>query len=279
MTSSSRFLLSRCAEGACLARALAVAVSLAAGGCRCFDYDREGAVSPAVAECRRCSHLAIAALERGSLEEAEKLAAAAVKSSPQDVAARRTLAEALLRQNKAAAALEQVRVAGALAPHDCQVLAQLGQIHLALDHWEAAQEAAEKAIDCDPKSAAAWLLRGDSFRRAGKSELALADYARALGLRPGDPEICRRLALVSLDRGQPERALAYSQSHLESFAPGDATVEAYDLHGEILARLGRWDDAAAFMAEAVALGPTVQRQGRLAHARGLARLGNGAPGL
>jgi tetratricopeptide (TPR) repeat protein len=253
-----------------LSLVIATAVALFEPGCRCFHYDQDGAISPEMAECRRCSHLAIAALDRGDADQAERLSSQAVKSYPQDAQARRYLAEAMWRRGKVQPALEQIEIARRLAPDDAALLVKLGEMHLSLDEWEAARAAAEQALDADSDLPAAWLLRGDTYRRSGRFDEALSDYTRALRLRPDDVDILRRLAVVSLDRQQPERALAYSQTLIDNYGPERPSVDVYDLHGQVLASLGRWSDAAECYAHAVDEQATPDRLYALAEAELLA---------
>jgi tetratricopeptide (TPR) repeat protein len=246
------------------------AVFLLSGGCRCFSYDRQGAVCPELATCRHYSHLAIAALDRGDVEQAERLASQAVESYPQDAQARRSLAEALWRRGKTSAALEQLEHARQLAPNEPTLLVQLGEMYLGLDQWESARTLAAEALDADPHSPRAWLLRGDTFRAAGRLDEALADYTRALGLDSDDPQTLRRLSVTSLARRQPQRALAYARALADSYSPAEPPADALDLTGQILADLGRWQDAAAVYARASAVQATPERFCRLAEAELLA---------
>jgi tetratricopeptide (TPR) repeat protein len=250
--------------------AVSAAVLLATGGCRCFNYDREGAVPKELATCRHYSHLAIAALDRGDVEQAERLASQAVESYPDDAAARRALAESLWRRGKASAAIEQIDAARKLAPNDATLLVQLGEMYLALDQWEAARELAADAIDANPHSPGAWTLRGDTFRAAGRLDDAIADYTRASGLSAGDPQVLRRLAVASLARRQPQRALAYARMLVDSYSPTEPPADALDLQGAILADLGRWPAAAEVYAQAARVQATPERFCRLAEAELLA---------
>jgi tetratricopeptide (TPR) repeat protein len=241
-----------------------------ASGCHCFNYDRQGAICPELAKCRHYSHQAIAALDRGDVEQAERLSSQAVESYPQDAQARRGLAESLWRRGKTAAALEQLEHARQLAPDDPTLLVQLGEMYLALDQWESARTLAAEALDGDPHSPRAWLLRGDTFRAAGRLDDALADYTKALGLDNDDPQILRRLSVASLARRQPQRALAYARSLVDSYSPAEPPADALDLTGQILADLGRWNDAAEVYARASAVQATPERFCRLAEAELLA---------
>ena len=123
-----------------------------APGCRCFQYDKEGAVSPEVAQCRHYSHLSMAALDRGDADQAERLGAQAVQSCPHDVQARRALADAMWRRGKTTTAIEQIDQARKLSPDDPTLLVQQGEMYLSLDQWEAARAVA--AWLCGPEAAA-----------------------------------------------------------------------------------------------------------------------------
>jgi tetratricopeptide (TPR) repeat protein len=239
-------------------------------GCRCFDYDRQGAIPRELASCRHFAHQAMEALDRGDAAEAERLASQAVEAYPQDAQARRYLAEAFWRRGKSQAAIEQLAAARKLAPDDSTLLVQLGEIHLALDQWESARSLACDALDADPASARAWILRGDAFRAAGRLDEALADYTRAHGHEPSDTLVLRRLAAVSLERHEPQRALAYARSLVDGYSPAEPPADALDLQGQILAELGRSDAAAETFARAAALQPTPERFCRLAEAELLA---------
>ncbi|MEX2187552.1 MAG: tetratricopeptide repeat protein [Pirellulales bacterium] len=254
----------------------AAAILTLVAGCRCFNYDREGAISPELAQCRHYTHLSIAALERGDVEQAERLSSQAVEAFPNDAQARRGLADALWRRGKATAAIDQLEIARKISPDEPTLLVQLGEMYLALDQWEAARTLAADSLDADPSSARAWLLRGDTFRAAGRFDEALADYTRASGMEPANPLILRRLSVVSLARREPQRALSYARSLVDAYSPSEPPADALDLYGEILADLGRWTDAKDAYTQAAAAQATPERLCRLAEAELLAGEPNAA---
>lgn len=54
-------------------------------------------------------------------------------------------------------------------------------------------QGAELGVLAEPNSVEAWVLLGDTYRRAGEREKATAAYERALSLSPDNPEILSRL--------------------------------------------------------------------------------------
>ena len=44
------------------------------------------------------------------------------------------------------------------------------------------------SVEANPYDHKAWNIRGDSFLRLGKADLALADFERAIALDPNNPE-------------------------------------------------------------------------------------------
>jgi len=65
---------------------------------------------------------------------------------------------------------------------------------------------AESAVMSDPNAVEVWVMLGDTYKKAGRTDDALGAYQRALSLEPGSPEVQSRIAaLGSRSLGEAER--------------------------------------------------------------------------
>ena len=225
-----------------LSAACAVIV-LAMAGCRIPGYG--GFNSHAVLTSRQLSQQGIAATNQRDWDSAEKLFAQAVATCPQDVDARRQYAEALWRRGAREEAIAQLVEANKISPEDPTVLDRLAEIRLLANHVDDARRDAEAAIDLDPKSADAWVVRGKIMRQLGDNRQALADLHRALSYDPRNQQILHELAQTYLAAGEPQRALSNLQALLDSHPPGEEPPGLMYEAGLAYAGFGRFDDAVA----------------------------------
>jgi tetratricopeptide (TPR) repeat protein len=245
---------------------LVAALSLA--GCR--GWARGGPSEKELAESRRWTYEAAAALADQNCAHAEACGRRAVAACPADCDARRQLAEVLWRQGQIAPAIEQLEEARRYAD-DPAPLVRLGEMWLAAGRADVAVERADLALDADPSAGGAWALRAAANHKAGRPEEALYDYARALGNRPDDAALMQGMAQLYREIGRPHAALTLIASVSEQYAEGEQPQELADLYGQILFDLARYDDAAQMFATAAARGPaSVELLCRLGEARLLA---------
>jgi tetratricopeptide (TPR) repeat protein len=245
-----------------------LAVSLALAGCR--SWGRSGPSEKELAESRRWTYEAAAALADQNCAHAEACGRRAVAACPADCDARRQLAEVLWRQGQTAGAIEQLEEARRYAD-DPSLLVRLGELWLAAGRADVAVERADDALEADPSIGAAWALRAAANHKAGRPDDALYDYARALGFRPDDATIMQGMAQLYREIGRPHAALTLIASVCEQYAAGEQPQELADLHGQILFDLARYDEAAQIFSAAAARGPTsVDLLCRLGEARLLA---------
>lgn len=78
-------------------------------------------------------------------------------------------------------------------------------------NWTSAAFFYGKAASGDPKDAALWKHHGDMLKCSGVFTAAEASYARALQLRPDDPDILASLASLALACGELEKATSLFQ--------------------------------------------------------------------
>ena len=221
----------------------------------CASFGRRGTVPEAVAACRELSRQGAAAIEGGQWERAESLLRQAVEASPNDSEPHRYLAEALWHRGAADEALAQIEEAVKLDPSDASLIVRAGEMSQAVGETGRALACAEQAIRLDPKLASAWGLRGRVFWQLDQRDRALADLQRALQFAPDSPELLQDVAMLYRQRGQPARALATLHHLLDTFPPGEEPQLSLLLEGQTLADLGRPNQAAATLAEAVRRGP------------------------
>ncbi len=247
----------------------------ASGGCR--SLSREGPVPRSVANCRQFSQQGINAMERGDWPCAESLLTQALKLCPTDSDARRNYAETLWHRGAKEAAVEQMEQARKVAIEDASLAVRCGEMYLAMDQVERARQAAEQALDLDPKFALAWALRGRVLERRGQPQQALADYQRALGFAPNNTEVMVRIAETYHNLGMPTRSLAALQNVIDTYPPGSEPANLLYLQGLALTALGRYNDAVESLAAASHReAPTAELLCRLAEAHLLAGRPNDA---
>ena len=174
------------------------------------------------------------------------------------------------------------------------VLVDIARSHL--PGWKAAQqeamEAAERAIELEPRLAEAHVARGAALR-VGRNPGARAAYEQAIELRPDDPTVHYRFARFLVLEGEKREAIRHYERAFE-LAPDDYRYVVYTLqeyqalgdsageesalkrswaaierhlqlnpddvralgHGAgVLALLGRSDESAAFVERALSLRP------------------------
>jgi tetratricopeptide (TPR) repeat protein len=224
-----------------VAALLAVLISAPAGGCL---FSRAGGRSAAAQSSRQWSQQAAAAIESGHWQQAESLLQQAIEANPDDPVARARLAQTLWKRGQRQAALDEMHAARQLAPHDLGLALQAGQLFLESGELERARQAAEEALDRDPRSAQAWQLRGRAWQASGEPARALADLQHGLHYAPNDRESLRQVAEVYRTLNQPQRTLSTLQALVATYAPREEPPEIWRLQGLAYRDLGRYDDAA-----------------------------------
>jgi len=240
------------------------ATAFTTAGCR---LGTGGPVSAEIAACRQLLQSGKSALERGDCTTAESLLAQAIQAHPDDADARRCYADVLWRRGAQQEALVQAEEALRLAVDDPVIAVQLGEMNLAMGRLADARSLADKAIDAQPKGAAAWALRARIEMREGRNEAALADLHRALEHSPHDQKLLLESAELYRTLGRPKRALAVLAALRETYA-GAAPPRVSYLDGLALSALGRHSDAIdAYLAAIERERPNAELLSRLADAQ------------
>jgi tetratricopeptide (TPR) repeat protein len=233
---------------------VSVAMLVASYGAGCSLVPRREPVTPELAASRRLCNEGLAAADRSDLVRAEGLLEQAVKRCPQDVEARRHYADVLWKRGLRTEAVTQMDKALGIAGDDPSLCVDAGGMYLELGLFDEADRLAAQAVRLDPKSSAAWHLRGRVAMARGQSEPALADFHRALAITPNSRLILLDAAEAYRRLDRPQRALATLAILGETYGPDELPANVLVLEGLAQEALGRSADAAESYRRAIALG-------------------------
>lgn len=183
-------------------------------------------------------------MERAAWDDAEPLLAKAVDVCPEDPDARSKYADLLWQLDRRKEAIREMSEAVRLAPENAQLRVKYGEMQLAVGDLGTAREAADLALDMQPKLPGAWALRGRLMRRTGKAREALSDLHRAESLDPKIPDYQLEIAQLYLGLNEPDRALATLESLSDQWSAQDEPAAVLALKGRAYSAMGRFDDAA-----------------------------------
>lgn len=205
--------------------------------------------SPQVLSPRQLGAL-VALVNDGRLSEAELQARSSLTSHPHAGILWKILSVALVRQGKDA--LQALRRAAELLPHDAEALRNLGAALHDQGQWAAALDSLRQALAIEPDDADALLDAADALRGLGRAREAVPLYQRALLLSPQLPEAQNNLGNAFLELGEYADAVGCYQRAL-GLKPRDAQILSN--LSNALRQLGRLDEAAAISRRAIALDP------------------------
>ncbi len=234
-------------------------------------------------------HLAGALMRLGRVEEAIEEYETTLRLDPDIARSHLALGDALTRrEGPSEAALASLRRATELDPDLFAAQLHLGEVALRAGRPAVALDPLRRAVELDPQSRFARLGLSRALARTGDGAAAEAQLRRLLEIDPGDANATAELAPLLLSGGRPEEAAAVVETGLAAveegpqrealrivrgdlhMAAGDlpAAVEEYRRAlqvvpdqsrawfnlGTALARLGRPDEAAEALEQAVAGG-------------------------
>jgi predicted Zn-dependent protease len=181
---------------------------------------------------------------------AEAQAREILKVAPDHPRAVLLLGAALRRQGRAQAARALLEPLAAQQPNAPAVHLELGGVLADLGEDEAAITAIGRATVLKPDLADAWRALGDALTLVGRTAEADRAYARGIAASVRDPE------LVAAARALMEGRLAVAEHTLRDVLRARPTdVAAMRMLAEVGARLGRYEDAEAMLAQALELAP------------------------
>ena len=213
-----------------------------------------GGLAAAVAAPQILSAQEIAALvalvNQDRLSEAEIKARSSLQSHPHAGILWKILSVALVRQGKDA--LQALRRAAELLPHDAEALRNLGAALHDRGQWAAALDSLQQALALEPDEADSLVDAADALRGLGRAREAVTLYQRALARNPQLVEAQNNLGNAFLELGQYADAVGCYQLAL-GLKPGDAQILCN--LSNALRQLGRLEEATAISRRAIALDP------------------------
>ncbi len=207
-------------------------------------------------------------------------------AGPQQVAPLLALATAFLRAGRPADAIAPLRDAAVLQPSNPTILHDLGLACLEVGLIGDAIAALQRAVTSNPRYGDAYFRLGIAFEKLGSIGEALAAYDRATQLLPSLAEAWYRAGALVYTLGHRNQAigcfrraaatavktsygrLAMARALLledrnqeaeqvlrEALAADPTNAMAYELRGNLLSELGRFEEARACFERAIAIAP------------------------
>lgn len=225
----------------------------------------------------------LASLAAAAAQAAERLASdpvgaaraaeALLRQAPQDPRGRLILASARRRLGDPAGALAILRPLAQAFPNAALTQYELGAALAAVGEPAAGAAALRRAVALNPDHAESWRALGDLAFAAGDLAGAEAAYAQHARAAVTDPALKPIAAAIHAGRtAEAERALT---AHL---ARAGTDAQALKMLGELRLRAGRYPEAEAPLAQALALAPQLDGA-RFAYAEALFRQQKGAEAL
>ena len=159
-------------------------------------------------------------LALGRTAEATQQLERAVKLQPQEPLAREQLARAYERGENFRGLVEQYRALLELQPNHPEYLYQLGGAYLKLAAWCHRQMAAQ-----NPNSARVLQSLAETYRQQGYPDIAAQVFQRAAKADPAMPEVHFALALIYLEKNEPDAARAELEKEL-ALVPSSVAAQA-----------------------------------------------------
>lgn len=219
---------------------LALGLILVCGGC--LTLVRRSPAKEDVVAARELSRLGLEALDRGRLVEAEARFKHALQKCPHDVHARHHYARALWERGQREQAIEEMDTAVRNSGGDPEWAVELGQMLLAQNELDSAEECCQRALDIDHRRPDGWALHGEISKARGDVTAAQRAYHRALSCGPADPAVLLKLAELYRIQGRPRRALSTLQRLAEETRDAPPPQLCY-LQGVALQALARHEEA------------------------------------
>ena len=207
-------------------------------------------------------------------------------AAPQQVAPLLALATKLLRAGRPADAIAPLRAAALLQPSNAIIQHDLGLACLEVGRVPDAIAALQRAVASDPSYADAYFRLGIALEKLGNIGGAIAAYDRATKLLPSLTEAWFRAGALAYTLGYREKAIGCfrraaatgdrnsfsrlgkvralliedrnqeaEQMLRETLVADPRNAMAYELLGNLLSELGRFDEARACFERALALAP------------------------
>ncbi len=204
---------------------------------------------------RSLSALADYEARDGNLGRSLELLNQAVAAQPDAETPRLMLAQAQLRAGDSVSAERSAHRAVELAPDNAAILGSAANVLLDVGKAREAQVYLSDAVELAPDVSAYWFALARAQSALGESLESRRALEEAVRLNPGSLRASSALAWAELRDGNEDTALAIVE-RLKTASPD--SVAPLVLEADILARLGRSDDAAAVYASVFEQNPSGQ---------------------
>lgn len=205
-----------------------------------------------LAEAKQLFLDALAAQEKGDLEQAEGLYRKALALAPERPSVMNNLASVLFHLEKYGEANLLCERLIEMNPEDPVALLNSGNCRLRLALTEDALILYERALKIRPGNADALTNRGNALLELKMPEQALASHDQALAIKPDFAEALYNRGKALLVLGRPEEALA---SLDRALAAKPDYADAHNNRGNVLLKLNRPEEALASYDRALCLKP------------------------
>lgn len=159
---------------------------------------------------------------------------------------------AFYRQGRFEESIAEWRRALELDPRDAAAISNLGAALHGAGRLQEAEREFARALEIEPDNVRAHTNIAIALARSKRYEEATQHFERALALRPGDPQARSAYGGMLVETGQPEKALVHLRIALE-LTPD--SPDALNNYAGALARAGRYEDSLPFFRKALELEP------------------------
>ena len=172
----------------------------------------------------------------GRFEEAAPVAQLPVEPPVEPKTTPLQQAEALLAGGELEEALEAFAEILLNNPGQIEAYVGLANTHEQLENPWAAERSWRRVVELQPNNAQAVLRHGNVLHQIGRTKEAERSWIRCLTLAPDDAEPLIRLAMLELERNQPEAALPYART---SVRLGPLSTRARTVYARSLLGVGQ----------------------------------------
>jgi tetratricopeptide (TPR) repeat protein len=139
----------------------------------------------------------------------------AIRLEPELGPAHFNLGLAFFSTSKRREAVEELRKALKLEPNSLAITMTLGRALLNLDSPQEVEELARRAIALSPDSSTSHLMLGEALMQQGRYTESDSQHRRAMELDPKDHLAPQSMALLMIDRGEPDAALPWLERSIQ----------------------------------------------------------------
>ena len=179
-------------------------------------------------------------LQKGKLEDADKLFVNALQLNPENIDALNLLGIRSFQKQDYESALVFLNKANMLAPMSAETLSNLGLVHDATAQFNDALDCFNTALEINSNIPEVHNNRGNVLKSLKRYELAKKAYVNAVILRPNYAEALSNHGTIFLEEGQPEKASLFFEKAISAnsnFAP------AYSNLGSAFTQLEQYENA------------------------------------